>query len=340
MKEYIIEKKDSGQRSDKYIARLLPNASKGFIYKMIRKKNIVLNDSKMSGNEILKEGDSVKFWLSDDTFDKFSSLSNTEDTDEYIKAYRTLGYDIEILYENDDFIILNKPAGVLSQRSDSGDVSLNEWLIGYLLEKGRIKADSLNICKPSVVNRLDRNTSGIVLAGRSVYGLNTLSKMVRERQIKKYYLAYVLGELNGKGLLEGYHLKDEDHNKVKIIDTKTYESLSDSAKKDYSYIKTGYEVLSHHDLNGTVITKLSVDLITGRSHQIRAHMAHIGHPLLGDVKYGERRINDRYSLKHQLLHAYKVVFPTDEALGELSGRDITCLHGNPEVFGALFSKNW
>ena len=158
MKEYIIEKKDSGQRSDKYIARLLPNASKGFIYKMIRKKNIVLNDSKMSGNEILKEGDSVKFWLSDDTFDKFSSLSNTEDTDEYIKAYRTLGYDIEILYENDDFIILNKPAGALSQRSDSGDVSLNEWLIGYLLEKGRLKADSLNICKPSVVNRLDRNT--------------------------------------------------------------------------------------------------------------------------------------------------------------------------------------
>lgn len=339
MKEFIIKKADSGQRSDKYIARVLPSASKGFIYKMFRKKNIVLNDSKMSGNEILNEGDSIKFWLSDDTFEKFSAVQKEINTDDYKKAFKSLD-DIEILFENENFLILNKPTGVLSQKATPSDISINEWITGYLLDKGEITSDSLTVCKPSIVNRLDRNTSGILLAGKTVYGLNTLSKMVRERQIKKYYLAYVIGRLDGEGILEGYHLKDEDSNKVSIIDKTGYEALSPKEKEDYSYIKTGYEALSYHDLNKTVITKLSVDLITGRSHQIRAHMAHISHPLLGDDKYGDRKINKEYKLKHQLLHSYKVVFPVDEALGELSGRDITCLHGNPEVFEALFSKSW
>ena len=339
MKEFIIKKADSNQRSDKYLARLLPFASKGFIFKMMRKKNIVLNDKKMSGNEILSEGDHIKLWLSDDTFNKFSAALKDNDTDEYTRAYKSLK-GIEVLFENDDFLILNKPVGILSQKASPIDISINEWIIGYLIDKGELDCETLSICKPSTVNRLDRNTSGILLAGKTVYGLSTLSKMVRERTIKKYYLAYVLGQLNGKGILEGYHLKDESTNKVKIIDKSRYDSLTDKEKEDYSYIKTGYEVLSHHDLNGTLITKLSVNLITGRSHQIRAHLSHISHPLLGDEKYGDRKINKEYSLKHQLLHSYKVVFPYDDSLGELSGRDITCLHGNPEVFEALFSKNW
>ena len=338
MKEYTITHSDSGQRSDKYLMRILPAASKGFIYKMIRKKNIILNDKRMTGNEILSENDIIKLWLSDETIDKFSQKI-TDNTEDYVSAYEKIGGSVELIYEDEDFAILNKPAGLLSQRSDPSDLSLNDWFIGYLI-KSHPNTDIMKNCKPSIVNRLDRNTSGLVLAAKTVYGLNTLSQMVRVRDITKLYLTYVIGNMTGSGILEGYLHKNEELNKVNIIDVSTYNSLNEEQKADYSYIKTGYNVLNHFLLGDIDITQVMVDLITGRSHQIRAHMASVGYPLLGDDKYGNSNINKRFGLTHQLLHAYEMNFPENNALGKLSGRNITCLHGNPEVFEALSSKNW
>ena len=340
MKEFVIKKKDSGQRIDKYLARILPNAPKSFIYKMIRKKNIVLNEKRFNGNELLKEGDCIKLWFSDETFDHFAnSFTPSSVKEEFLNAYERLKDSIEILYEDEDFLIINKPNGILSQKSDQSDLSLNEWIVGYLLSKNEMTIESLSGCRPSIVNRLDRNTSGIVLAGKTVYGLNILSEMVRDRLIKKYYLTYVTGYLDGEDTLTGYHIKDEKNNTSQIIDCDAYECLDESQNNKYSLVKTAYTVLDHYKLSDTDITSVELDLITGKSHQIRVHMSSIGHPLLGDNKYGDSELNRKLGLKHQLLHAYKIVFPDDERLNSLTKRTITCQHGNQEVFEALFSKN-
>jgi 23S rRNA pseudouridine955/2504/2580 synthase len=340
MKEFVIKKKDSGQRIDKYLARILPSATKSFIYKMIRKKNIVLNDKRFNGNELLNEGDNIKLWFSDETYERFASSSTPSSVkEEFLNAYERYKASIEIIYEDDDFLIINKPSGILSQKSDQSDLSVNEWIVGYLLSKKELTFESLSACRPSIVNRLDRNTSGIILAGKTVYGLNILSEMVRNRLIKKFYLTYVIGYLDGEYTLNGYHIKDEKKNTSVIIDCDAYEHLNDSQKSEYSLVKTAYKVIDHYKLSDTDITSVELDLITGKSHQIRVHMSSIGHPLLGDNKYGDSALNKELGLKHQLLHAYKIVFPDDERLNSLSKRTITCQHGNQEVFEALFSKN-
>lgn len=343
MKEIIIEQKHSGQRVDKYLERILPEASKSFLYKMMRKKNIVINDKKIQGNEILNTGDSVKIWFSDETFEKFSGNNSfIVDTSEYIRAFSELkGINIE--YEDENFLILNKPAGILSQKAENNDISINEWIIGYCLQSNCIEAASLKEYKPSVVNRLDRNTSGLVLAGKNVFALNTLGKMVKNREISKYYLTYVWGELTGEDVLEGYHLKDSDKNKVTIIGSNSWKNLDENDKNNYVYVKTAYKALGSYavliDEQKLVVTKIEVDLITGKSHQIRAHLASIGHELVGDSKYGIQSLNKKLGLRYQLLHAYRLVFPNDDKLGNLSGREIICQPSNQEDFEAHFLKN-
>jgi len=260
----------------------------------------------------------------------------------YEKRARDIGPEnipLDIVYEDDDFLIVNKPYGILSQKSAPSDLSVNEWIVGYLLSKKALTIESLSVCRPSITNRLDRNTSGIILAGKTVYGLQVLSEMIRDRLIKKYYLAYVTGFLDGEATLIGYHLKCEKNNTSTIIDCDSYERLNESQKSKYSLVKTAYTVLDHYKLFNTDITSVELDLITGKSHQIRVHMSSIGHPLLGDNKYGDTKLNRKLGLKHQLLHAYKIVFPDDKRLNLLSKRTITCPHGNQEVFEALFSKN-
>lgn len=303
MKEFQIRDNEAGQRFDKYLSKLLRNAPKSFFYKMLRKKNITLNGKKATGNEKLEAGDQVKLFLSDETFDKFSQQ------DKAARAVTTL----DVLYEDADVLLINKPAGMLSQPDDTKEPSMVEYVIGYLLEKGELTEEDLWTFRPSVCNRLDKNTSGIIAAGKSLAGLQKLSELFHDRTVHKEYLCIVKGVLHEKKHIKGYLYKDTKQNKVTIYKQK---------QKEAQPIETVYEPL---DDNGEV-TLLKVGLITGRTHQIRAHLASEGHPLAGDTKYGQdafnRRYREKYQLKHQLLHAFRLSFPDgmEGRLSDLSGK--------------------
>ena len=296
MQEFTIGKNEAGQRLDKYLGRILKEAPVSFFYKMMRKKNIVLNGAKCTGKEQLSVGDSVKLFLSDETIEKFSGAHNNSHT-----AASYPYKQLDIVYEDDDVIFVNKPSGMLTQKAAPTDVSLNEYIIGYLLHEGKLDEAQLRTFKPSVCNRLDRNTSGLVLAGKSMQGSRRLSQMIKDRTLDKYYITVVKGRLEHDNSVCGLLIKDEVSNKVSVRpltpDTK--------AESDERFIRTDYHVLGH----GEDYTVLEVHLITGRPHQIRSHLAMLNHPVLGDYKYGDRRINEKYKLKDQLLHAYRVVLP-------------------------------
>ena len=292
MKELEVKAQESGQRFDKYLSRYLKEAPKSFLYKMLRKKNITLNGKKASGNEKLEVNDKVQLFFSDETLEKFMGEEK-----EVKKG------SLEILYEDENVIFINKPAGMLSQPADDGKSSLVEYLTGYLLKKGDLTEEQLKTFRPSVCNRLDRNTSGMVCAGKSLAGLQFLSRIFHDRILHKYYLCLTKGKIEKPDHIRGYLHKDKKTNKV-IVSRQEF--------KDSLPIETKYRPLGS---NGK-ITLLEVELITGRTHQIRAHLAGTGHPLLGDTKYGDSEFNKQYirhGVRHQLLHAYRLVIPeTDQ----------------------------
>ena len=292
MKEIVINENEAGQRLDKFLGKLLKEAPASFYYKMLRKKNIVLNGKKATGNEKLTAGDSVKLFLSDETFEKFAGKRQTNDL-----AASVPNIALEIVYEDHDVLAINKPAGMLSQKAKKEDISANEYILQYLLESGTITRESLHTFKPSVCNRLDRNTSGILVAGKTLNGLQQMSKAFRERSMEKYYLAIVAGHISKPRRIEGFLKKDEKNNQVTILS---------EPSNDAKPIITEYRPLK---LVGQV-TLLEVHLITGRRHQIRAHLASIGHPVIGDTKYGNPRLNREFlknaGVTHQLLHAYRL----------------------------------
>lgn len=302
MQSYQIGPNEAGQRFDKFLHKYMPMAATSFFYKMLRKKNITLNGKKAEGKEILSVGDTVCFFFADDTFEKFRGTLETSarletHTGEYRKAYESLK-GIQVLYEDENVLIVNKPAGILSQKAENADLSLNEWLIGYLLKENRITEKELETFKPSVCNRLDRNTSGIVLCGKSLAGSQELSRLIKERNVGKYYRTFVKGQMKEGARITGTLVKDEKINKVSI--------KQDGQGQD---IETSYEPIEvWKDM-----TYLEVELITGKTHQIRAHLASVGHPIAGDGKYGNAGLNEKmrkeFKVKWQLLHAYRMEFP-------------------------------
>ncbi len=312
MQQITIGSNQAGQRFDKFLHKYLPNAGSGFLYKMLRKKNIVLNGGKADGKEILAVGDEVKTFFSDETFAMLSGKSadtdSNVDVSEYTKAYEAIK-GVKVLYEDDNVLILNKPAGVLTQKAEGNDLSLNEYLIGYLLHSGAITANELATFHPSVCNRLDRNTSGIVLCGKSLAGSQALSASIKDRSVRKFYYTVCRGKITGSVHLKGYLLKDERTNTVKI---------SRSEIPGSSPIQTIYKPVKSNER----FTMLEVELITGKTHQIRAHLSSDGHPILGDRKYGNAS-GDDFGLKYQLLHAARIEFPACEGvLSPLSGKTI------------------
>ena len=296
MKEIQITEREEQQRFDKFLKKYFKAAGSGFLYKMLRKKNITLNKKKADGTEILKKNDYVQIFFSDETFAKMRGFADTEV--EY-EALRAVSHDLQVVYEDDAILIVNKPSGILSQKASDSDISLNEQILSYLIHAGSLTAEQYAIFHPSIANRLDRNTSGLVLAGKTLAGQQKLAEMLRERSAKKIYHCVVKGQIKEASHLEGFLVKDVSTNQVRVEET---------PQPDAKPIATAYKPL----VIGRDATLLEVHLITGRSHQIRAHLASIGHPIAGDPKYGNLAWNQilrqKYHITSQLLHAYSITF--------------------------------
>ncbi len=353
MREINVSTNEAGQRLDKLLRKYLKNANTSFIYKMLRKKNIVLNDKKAEGKEILNLGDSVKMYFSEDTFATMTGRtgqnSGSAETNRAAAANASAqtafagknsaqmrrgassgnsserrdqrAFDVEefrkhIVYEDENLLVLNKPAGWLSQSDASGLPSVNERCLQYLLATGTLTEAQLQTFKPGIANRLDRNTSGLILFGKTLPALQALAGLLRDRTMEKYYLAIVCGDIDHAQRIDGYLAKDERTNRVEIRP----QPFQDAAE-----IHTAYEPLKR----SADYTVLKVHLITGKTHQIRAHLRAIGHPIIGDPKYGRKDANAYYrshgGVKSQLLHAWELHFPEnlDGPLRNLAGQVIT-----------------
>ena len=366
LREFIVKPQEAGLRLDRYLFRILDRASKGFVYKMLRKKNIVLNGRKADGNEILQENDQVRIYFSEETFGKFSTrdsraeggvclqregrerqgtafaagLKNPDSVPapgESGASPENSGAGIpeapmpEILYEDEDILVLSKPAGMLSQKASAGDYSANDFVIDYLLESGQLCEQDLVTFRPSICNRLDRNTSGLLIAGKTTRGLQRINGQLRDRSVRKFYHCLVLGELAEEGLREGYLCKDEKTNTVRVSadpDELCRENSHIGGGKAVSRIETAWKPLKAE--NG--MTFLEVHLITGKTHQIRAQLAAEGHPILGDPKYGDREANRKlkreFGVDVQLLHACRMEFPEGTVFNA----------PDPEIFSRVFRE--
>lgn len=297
MQELHVTANEAGQRLDKLLAKFLNQAPKSFLYKMMRKKNIVLNGKKCTGNEKLKQGDSIKLFFSDETIEKFSAGTYVTPKKEKINM-------LPIIYEDEQVLLMNKPVGILSQKAKDSDVSAVEILINYLMETDQLSKEQFRTFHPSICNRLDRNTSGILVAGKTLPALQEMNRFFKERTIAKYYRCLVKGRvIKNEDYIKGYLVKDQKTNKVSITKKETGEGI---------LIETEYCVIQSND----EVSLLEVHLITGKTHQIRAHLASIGHPIIGDYKYGDKQINEMYrqayGLKSQLLHAYRLEMPSSD----------------------------
>lgn len=305
MREIVISENEAGQRLDKFLIKYLDNAPKSFIFKMLRKKNITLEGKKAEGSEKLVIGDHIKLFLSEDTIGSFKNIQVLPDeSDDLWKKMP------KIVYEDTDLIIINKPAGMLSQKAEANDVSANEIIVSYLKNKYGIGKNET--FKPGVCNRLDRNTSGLLIAGKTLNGLQTTSEALKKRTLKKYYLTIVKGTAKKHFKGRAYLSKDDKSNMVRVISEADYNlRLSDNERKEYSLIETEYKLL--YSENGYSL--LAIDLITGKTHQIRAHLASEGMFIVGEKKYigksdkadSGHSVNDKIASR-QLLHAFMLVF--------------------------------
>lgn len=290
MKQITVTNDMASQRLDKYLQRLLPSCPKSLIYKQLRKKNITLNSSKAAGNEIVKAGDVISVFFSDETYEKFAA-GEAVNTSAFEKAFNTLK-GIEVVYEDDRIVVFNKPANVLSQSTDNKVLSLNEYLVGYLLSNGSVTASSLQNFRPSVCNRLDRNTSGLILCSKTFEGSRYLSDKIKDKDLEKYYLALVEGKFSGPSEDIKYVIKDESENMLKFVSEDAPGAMM---------IKTGFEPVKCSD----EISLVKIRLYTGKSHQIRAHLSKLGFPIIGDRKYGNEK--SASMAKRQMLHSYRTV---------------------------------
>lgn len=300
MKSFEIKANDAGQRLDKFIRKGMPNLPQSLMYKYIRKKRIKINNKRAEISTVLQVGDVVDMYINDEFFEK------PETRYDFTGAPSKL----DILYEDGNIMLLDKKAGLLCHPDDREYVdTLITRIKKYLYEKGEYKPDEENSFTPALVNRIDRNTGGIVIAAKNAESLRIMNAQMKQRtNLKKFYLCVCHGIMErDSGLLEGYLLKDEKKNTVKIL-----KQPCEGAKE----VRTKYKVLGRdYDKQ---LSLVEVELMTGRTHQIRAHFASIGHPLLGDGKYGTNKLNKEFGYRKQCLYSYKLVFMFDETAGILS----------------------
>ncbi len=318
MKEITVRKNDSGQRIDRFLSKCF-SLGQGQICKAMRKKQIKLNGKRCEPNTKLEENDVIRIFLPDSVLQKSAPAP-----DDFTAA----STDIDIVYEDENILLVNKPSGMVVHEDESGSAdTLINRIKAYLHSKGEYLPENEQSFAPALCNRIDRNTCGIVIAAKNAEALRILNEKIRTRQLRKLYLCIACGKVEPKSAtLTAYLEKNSENNTVKITDRKTPSNLT---------IRTKYTVLGYDGENSL----LEVDLLTGRTHQIRAHLAYIGHPLLGDGKYGSNKTNRRFGYKHQALCSYKLKFLfTDEAgcLEYLNGREFSV--PLPD-FASGFSKN-
>ncbi|MBR5523789.1 MAG: RluA family pseudouridine synthase [Clostridia bacterium] len=300
-----ITKNDAGQRLDKFLTKTYRNLPMSLLYKAIRKKDIRLNGKRCEAADRLQEGDVIGLFLPDD------ALEIAPPTYEFMHASRQL----DVIYEDQHLLLLNKKAGLLVHPDDREFADTLLFRVQrYLYEKGEYDPANEQSFAPALVNRIDRNTCGIVIAAKTAMGLRILNEKLKNREIEKYYLCIVHGKMPKQTeTLEGYLEKNESQNRVYI---------SDKAKEGARTIRTRYTVLEERGN----LSLLEIHLLTGRTHQIRAHLASIGHPLLGDGKYGTNALNKGTGFNKQALCSYRLAFDFTTDAGELNylkGKEFT-----------------
>lgn len=288
MKQITVGINDSGQRLDRFLTKLLPDAPKSLVYKWLRKKRVKVNGKRTEISYMLCEGDVLELYINDEFF--------KEKVKRDVKAPSQDGAVLKVVYEDKNILIADKPSGLSAH---DGEGCLLELIQGYLYDKGEYSPEDENTFAPALCNRIDRNTSGLVLAAKNAAALRGINEKIRNREIKKYYLLKTEGQISPpSGIIEGYTKKNEKERRVYFYKTEVAGS---------KYSATAYRSL---DNDGTV----EAELITGRTHQIRASFAYMGCPLKGDVKYGAKKDGRR---DFQQLHAYKLKFDFTTPSGEL-----------------------
>ena len=308
MRKFTVNNNDSGQRLDKFVTKATEGMPKSLLYKFIRTKRIKLNGGRAHENDILSVGDVIEMYIPDEFF------GGADDTPDYSKVK----VKPDIVYEDENILLCNKKPGILVHLGDEGDknradAAERETLIfaltAYLVNKGEYDPSAENSFAPALCNRIDRNTGGIVILAKNAPTLRAINEAIRENRVHKRYLCAVHGKLNGERTLTAYHTKDHRTNTVRIFDRQVPGSRE---------IITKYKSHAYNGKND--LTLLGIDLITGRTHQIRAHMAHIGHPLLGEGKYARNAEDRRLGFSSQALYSSTVEFELDGELKYLSGK--------------------
>ena len=306
MQKRIVGKNDAGQRLDKFLTKAVKGLPMSFLYKAIRTKKIKVNGKRAKENQILAAGDEITLFIRDEFFD------SPERDDGALSRIRP---KLSILYEDENILLLNKRPGVLVHEDVAGgENTLILHVKAYLFGKGEYDPAAEQSFAPALCNRIDRNTGGIVIAAKNAAALREMNERIRNNEIGKFYLCAVKGKMPRPAEeLHGYLLKDSDANMVRI---------AERPFKGAKTIITRYRVLA--EKNGNSL--LEVELVTGRTHQIRAHLSFIGHPLLGDGKYGVNRAERGKGYKHQALYAVRLRFDFadgDGVLGYLRGKEFS-----------------
>ncbi len=306
VRELTIAKNDAGQRLDKFLTKALCNIPPALLYKAIRTKKIKVNRHRAEGKQILVEGDCLQLFLPEEFFPQKEQGEAAQHDLSRIQPR------LSILYEDDNILLLNKRPGVLCHEDEAGQGdTLITHIQAYLCQAGQYDPGDEQSFAPALCNRIDRNTGGIVIAAKNAAALRAMNEAIRDGQVHKCYLCAVHGVPSPReALLHGYLYKDSQRNTVRVYDR----DPGHGAKE----IRTRYRVLATHGQEEALCV---IALLTGRTHQIRAHMAHIGHPLLGDGKYGINRADRTRGYKYQALCAYRLSFsiPTG-TLAYLDGR--------------------
>lgn len=293
MKSLTISSKESNQRVDKYLKKFLNEAPLSFIYKLFRKKDVKINGHWVKENYILKEGDELTIYVTDSQLEEFNKPKKIE----------KVNLNHEIIYEDENILIVNKPRGLLVHGDeDEKKLTLTNEVINYFYYKGEYDPKLDNGFAPAPAHRLDRNTSGLVVFAKNLISLQELETLFKEKEdISKEYKALVVGTLKNSQEIDAPLKKDTNTGLVKI---------AKDGKTAISYVKP-LQFLENYTL-------VNVKILTGRTHQIRVHLASIGYPVVGDAKYGNFKVNkefkEKYGFENQFLHAYKLSF------GDLKGK--------------------